>query len=87
MPFTPEELAELAAFDAELDETYIQTQEEIEASRKRDRAAKLDGLDNKDRKIAAQQAAYREENREKYNAYMHGYQRKRRVKNVLPAMP
>ena len=100
MAFTPEELAELAAFDAELDETYIQTQEEIEASRKRDRAAKLDSLDNKDRKIAdyqaayyeankekiaAQQAAYREENREKYNAYMREYQRKRRAARLAAA--
>ena len=85
MAFTPEELAELAAFDAELDETYIQTQEEIEASRKRDRAAKLDSLDNKDRKIAAQKAAYREENREKYNAYMREYQRKRRAAKIAVA--
>ena len=85
MAFTPEELAELAAFDAELDETYIQTQEEIEASRKRDRAAKLDSLDNKDRKIATQQAAYREENREKYNAYMREYQRKRRAARLAAA--
>ena len=84
--FTPEELEELSRDDAELDEEFVQTQEEIEASRKRDRSAKLDALDNKGRKIAAQQAAYREANREKYNAYMREYLRKRRAKNAIPAM-
>lgn len=84
--FTPEERAELARADAEIDAEFVQTQEEIEASRKRDRQAKLDALDNKGRKIAAQQAAYREANREKYNAYMREYMRKRREKNAIPAM-
>ena len=61
--------------------------------KKLDREAKLDRLDNRGRrsaaqqaayyeanreKIAAQQAAYREANREKYNAYMREYLRKRR---------
>ena len=91
--FTPEEREELARADAEIDEEFVQTQEEIEASRQRDRQAKLDALDNKGRKIAArraayreanrekiaaQQAAYREANREKYNDYMREYMRKRR---------
>ena len=90
--FSPEELAELAAADAELDETFAQTQEEIEASRLRDREAALDGMDNKERKRAAQQAAYREankdkiaaqqaawfkNNREKWNAYQRERRRKR----------
>lgn len=44
--FTPEELAELAAFDAELDEkdTLALTDEEIAESRARDADAKLEGL-------------------------------------------
>ncbi len=99
--FTPEELEELRRADAEIDEEFVQTQEEIEASRQRDKQAKFDALDNKGRKIAAQQAAYREANREKiaaqqaayreanrekYNAYMREYMRKRREKNAIPAM-
>ena len=63
--FTPEDLEELRRADAELDETFCQTQEEIEASRARDRQAKLDAKDNRARKIAENQRAYREANREK----------------------
>jgi hypothetical protein len=66
--FTPEELEELRRIDEEIDDDFCQTQEEIEESRRRDRSAKLDALDNKGRKIAAQQAAYREANREKIAA-------------------
>ena len=76
--FTPEELEELRRFDEELDEEFCQTQEEIEASRERDRQAKLAQLDNRARKIAENQRAYREANREKYNNYMREYMRKRR---------
>ena len=85
--FTPEELEELRRADEELDSEFVQTQEEIEESRRRDRSAKLDTLDNQGRKIAAQQAAYYEANREKYNAYMREYLRKRRAKNAVPATP
>ena len=44
--FTPEELAELAAFDATLDaeEVLILTDEEIAESKERDAEAKLEGL-------------------------------------------
>ena len=84
--FTPEEREELARYDAELDEEFVQTQEEIEESRRRDRSAKLDALDSKGRRIAAQRAAYREANREKHRAYMREYMRKRRAGNALPAM-
>lgn len=77
--FTPEELAELAAADAELDESFAQTQEERVASRKRDRAIQLANMDKKQRKIAESKRAYREANRDKYNAYMREYQRKRRL--------
>lgn len=91
--FTPEELAELAAFDAEIDESNI-TQDEIEESRARDREAVLAGMSKRNRKIAeAQRAyyeanrekiaeaqrAYREANREKWNAYMREYRKRRRT--------
>lgn len=78
--FTPEELAELAAADAELDESFVQTQEERVASRKLDRTIQLANMEPRKRKIAESQRAYREANREKYNAYMREYQRKRREK-------
>ena len=92
--FTPEELEELRLADEELDEVFQQTQEEIVESRKRDRSAKLERLDNKGRKIAAQKAAYREANREKiaaqqaayyeanrekWNAYLREYRRKKKA--------
>ena len=62
--FTPEELAELAAFDAEIDESDI-TQNEIDASRERDREAVLAGMSKRNRKIAENKRAYYEANREK----------------------
>ena len=75
--FTPEELAELAAFDAEIDESDI-TQDEIVESRARDREAKLCEMRKKDRKIAENQRAYYEANREKWNAYMREYRKRRK---------
>ena len=75
--FTTEELAELAAFDAEIDESDI-TQDEIDASRERDREAVLAGMSKRDRKIAEAQRAYREANREKWNAYMREYRKRRK---------
>ena len=78
MMFTPEELEELRLADAEIDENFRLTNEEIRASRKRDRESVVDRKDNHGKKIAAQQAAYREANREKWNAYQREYRRKRR---------
>ena len=91
--FTEQELEELRKADADLDEEYCLTAEDIAFSRKLDKYAKFDRMDNTKKKIAAQQAAYREANREKiaaqkaayyeanrekYNAYMREYFRKRR---------
>lgn len=93
--FTSEELEELRRADEALDESFVQTQEEIELSRERDRKSRLSNMDpdkrkiaesqrayreaNKD-KIAEYQRAYREANREKYNAYMRNYFAARRAK-------
>ena len=63
--FTPEELEELRKDDAELDEQFVQTQEEINESRKRDKAFLYDRLDRKSKKIAENKRAYYEANREK----------------------
>ncbi|MBQ7887313.1 MAG: hypothetical protein IJ313_10525 [Clostridia bacterium] len=74
--FTPEELAELAAFDAEVDDEPL-TQEEIEQSRARDKEAKHAAKDKRSQKIAENQRAYYEANREKINAYMREYRRRK----------
>ena len=60
--FTPEELAELAAFDEEVEAEFCFTQEELERSRMLDRHAVLEDKDNRARRVAAQQKAYREAN-------------------------
>lgn len=78
--FTPEELEELRRADEALDESFVQTQEEIELSRERDRKSRLSNMDPDKRKIAESQRAYREANREKYNAYMRNYFAARRAK-------
>ena len=90
--FTPEELAEMAAFDAEIENEPL-TNEEIRESRERDRAALDDRKDRREKiaenqrayreanreKIAENQRAYYEANREKINAYMREYRRRRRL--------
>ncbi len=76
MAFTPEELAEMAAADAEIEAEFCMTQEEIDDSRERDYFFRVDSMDrkqlgqrryyesNKD-KIAEGQRRYREANKEK----------------------
>lgn len=76
--FTPEELEELRKADEEIEESFSLSQEDWKRSKQLDRDAKLDRLDNQGKKIADYQAAYREANRGKYNAYMRDYLRKRR---------
>ena len=78
--FTPEELEELRKADADLDDTYRLTSEDIAFSRQLDREAKLAKKDNRGKKAAARSAAYYEANKEKHNAYMREYMRKRRAK-------
>ena len=76
MAFTPEELAEMAAADAEIEAEFCMTQEEIDDSRERDYFFRVDSMDskqlgqrryyesNKD-KIAEGQRRYRESNKDK----------------------
>ena len=52
--FTPEELEELARIDAELEAAPV-TADELADSRRRDRAAKLDSMDKRTRRIAERQ--------------------------------
>ena len=92
MMFTPEELEELRRADAEIDENFRLTNEEIQASRKRDRESVVDRKDRRGKKIADYQAAYREankekiaaqkaawfqKNREKWNAYQREYRKRK----------
>ena len=77
--FTPDELAELAAADAEIDAAPL-TLEDYRETDGRDRSVRMERKGPKGRKVAAQQKAYREANREKYNTYMREYMRKRSKK-------
>ena len=68
MPFTARELEQMRLADEEIERSFCQTQEEIEASRARDRRAAFEALPIDKRKVAATQKAYREANREKVAA-------------------
>ena len=70
--FTPEDLAELAKFDAEVDDEPI-TQNEIEASMRRDKDAMFAAKDAKAKKLAEYQRAYRAANKEKFAEYQRAY--------------
>ena len=78
--FTPEEFEELRRADAEIDDEFHETMDEIRESRSRDREAKIDRMDNHKKKIAAQHAAYREANREKIAAQQAAYYEANREK-------
>ena len=71
--FTPEELAEMAAADAEIDASFRLTNEDIKRSREADKAAMFDRLPPEKKKIAAKQRAYREANREEIAAKQRAY--------------
>ena len=78
--FTAAELEELRRADAEIDEEYRLTPQEIKASRKLDREAELERMDPQTRKIAAYQAAYREANKERIAAQRAAGRQKNREK-------
>lgn len=71
--WTAEELAEMAAADAEIEAEFRWTNEELRAARERDAEAILERADGKTRRIAEKQRAYREANKdsiaEKQRAY------------------
>ena len=82
MPFTAQELEGMRLADEEIEREFCQTQEEIEASRRRDRRAKFEALPIEKRKVAASQKAYREANREKVAASQKAYREANREKVV-----
>ena len=83
--FTPEELAEMAAADAEIDTEFRLTQEDLERSRELDREAKFRALPMEKQKVAAQRKAYREANREKLRKRARNYMREYRAKKRAAA--
>ena len=78
--FTAEELAAMRLADEEIERDFRWTNEELEASRKRDRESTLDQKDFAAQKVAAQQKAYREANREKLAEYQKAYREANREK-------
>ena len=83
--FTPEELAEMAAFDAEVDAQPI-TMAEIAESRQRDKNAKLDALDHKARKLAEYQREYYAANKDKLAERQREYRARKKAaaQGVMP---
>ena len=75
--FTNEELEELRRADEKIEEEFSLTEEDIRLSQRLDREAKLDKLDNRGRKIAEYQVAYREANKDKIRKYKRSYYLKR----------
>lgn len=71
--FTPEELAEMEAADAEIEAEFRLTQEDLDRSRELDREAKFLALPMEKQKVAEYQKAYREANREKVAAQQKAY--------------
>ena len=78
--FTAEELAAMRLADEEIEREFRWTNEELEASRKRDRESTLDQKDFAAQKVAAQQKAYYEANREKVAAQQKVYREANREK-------
>lgn len=69
MNFTPEELAEMARADAEIERDFILTAEEAAESRELDRAAKMAQKDKKAKAVAEYQRRYYEANKAKWRDY------------------
>lgn len=78
--FTAEELAAMRLADEEIEREFRWTNEELEASRKRDRESTLDQKDFAAQKVAARQKAYREADREKVAEYQKAYYEANREK-------
>ena len=81
MPFTPEELAEMAAADAEIERSFRITSEERRRSRDLDAEGRRDALIGTDRhRASASSKAYYEANREKIADYQKEYREANREK-------
>lgn len=76
--FTPEELADMAAADAEIEATFCLTNEDIIRSREADKAALLDRLPPEKKKKSAYRRSYYQSNREKIAAKNRAYRESHR---------
>lgn len=65
--FTAEELEEMRLADEEIERGFRLTNEDLDMARETDKAAVFERKDAAAQKVAAQQKAYREANREKIN--------------------
>ena len=77
--FTDEELKAMRLADEEIENSFSMTPEDWKRSKAMDKQARLDRLDHRGRRIAAQRAAYYEANREKWNAYQREYRRRKKL--------
>lgn len=73
MSFTPEELAAMAAADAEIEAEFFLTNEEAAASSARDREARYLAMDKRGQALAERQRRYREANKEALAEYKRRY--------------
>ena len=80
MPFTAAELEEMRRADEEIERDFRWTQEELEASRRRDRAAVFAALPPEKQRNAAARKAYYEANRDKVAAAQKAYREANRDK-------
>ena len=78
--FTADELAAMRLADEEIERDFRWTNEELEASRKRDLESVLDQKDFAAQKLAAQKKAWYEANREKVAAQKKAYYEANREK-------
>ena len=78
--FTPEELAEMARADAEIEASFCLTNEELKQSREIDRDVVVGRMDRDTRRKAERQKAYREANRDKVAERQKAYREANRDK-------
>lgn len=80
MSFTPEELAEMARADAEIEREFILTDEEAAESRALDRAALMARKDKQAKAVAEYQRRYYEANKEALAEYQRRYREANKAK-------
>ena len=81
LAFTPEKLEAMRLADEEIELDFRWTNEELEASRERDRVSIFDRKDVAAQKVATQQKAWYEANREKINEKRRRKYREKRIRN------
>lgn len=81
MGFTKEELEAIRLADEEIEREFRWTNEELEASRERDRVSIFDRKYVAAQKVASQKKAWYEANREKINEKRRRKYREKRIRN------